>query len=126
SFNKADGVRKGTECSEPGGTKTGVMEGKPWSITQACWAYRDKYVTQSADNGTCQKYVDNPACTLASRQCAFYSDEGTCLHEYATYSCESKTSGKVMVCGGDVFCLDGECDKAQSGKSSDFGEAVSQ
>lgn len=98
-FNKADGVLTGTECSEPGGTKTGVMEGKPRNITQACWAYRDKYVTQSADNGTCQKYVDNPACTLASRQCAFYSDEGTCLHEYATYSCESKTSGKVMVCG---------------------------
>ncbi|EAA4046197.1 type-F conjugative transfer system mating-pair stabilization protein TraN [Salmonella enterica subsp. enterica serovar Stanley] len=125
-FNKADGVLKGTECSKPGGTKTGVMEGKPWSLTEACWAYRDKYVTQSADNGTCQAYVDNPACTLATRQCAFYSGEGTCLHEYATYSCESKTSGKVMICGGDVFCLDGECDKAQSGKSNDFGEAVSQ
>ncbi|ENP2200602.1 type-F conjugative transfer system mating-pair stabilization protein TraN [Salmonella enterica] len=125
-FNKADGLLKGTECSEPGGTKTGVTEGKPWSLTEACWAYRDKYVTQSADNGTCQTYVDNPACTLAARQCAFYSDEGTCLHEYATYSCESRTSGKVMVCGGDVFCLDGECDKAQSGKSSDFGAAVSQ
>ncbi|EBU6840729.1 type-F conjugative transfer system mating-pair stabilization protein TraN [Salmonella enterica subsp. enterica serovar Typhimurium] len=125
-FNKADGVLKGTECSEPGGTKTGVMEGKPWSLTEACWAYRDKYVTLSADNGTCQAYVDNPACTLATRQCAFYSGEGTCLHEYATYSCESKTSGKVMICGGDVFCLDGECDKAQSGKSNDFGEAVSQ
>lgn len=125
-FNKADGVLKGTECSEPGGTKTGVMEGKPWSLTEACWAYRDKYVTQSADNGTCQAYVDNPACTLATRQCAFYSGEGTCLHEYATYSCESKPSGKVMICGGDVFCLDGECDKAQSGKSNDFGEAVSQ
>lgn len=125
-FNKADGVLKGTECSEPGGTKTGVMEGKPWSLTEACQAYRDKYVTQSADNGTCQAYVDNPACTLATRQCAFYSGEGTCLHEYATYSCESKTAGKVMICGGDVFCLDGECDKAQSGKSNDFGEAVSQ
>ncbi|HHL9085904.1 TPA: type-F conjugative transfer system mating-pair stabilization protein TraN [Escherichia coli] len=125
-FNKADGVLKGTECSEPGGTKTGVMEGKPWSLTESCWAYRDKYVTQSADNGTCKAYADNPACTLASRQCAFYSDEGACLHEYATYSCESKTSGKVMVCGGDVFCLDGECDKAQSGKNSDFGAAVSQ
>ncbi|AKC15824.1 conjugal transfer protein TraN (plasmid) [Escherichia coli] len=125
-FNKADGVLKGTECSEPDGTKTGVMEGKSWSLTESCWAYRDKYVTQSADNGTCKAYADNPACTLASRQCAFYSDEGTCLHEYATYSCESKTSGKVMVCGGDVFCQDGECDKAQSGKSSDFGAAVSQ
>ncbi|EBW4032421.1 type-F conjugative transfer system mating-pair stabilization protein TraN [Salmonella enterica subsp. enterica serovar Newport] len=125
-FNKVDGVLKNTECTEPGGTKTGVMEGKPWSLTEACWAYRDKYVTQSADNGTCQAYVDNPACTLAARQCAFYSGEGTCLHEYATYSCESKTAGKVMICGGDVFCLDGECDKAQSGKSNDFGEAVSQ
>ncbi|HAG2284777.1 TPA: type-F conjugative transfer system mating-pair stabilization protein TraN [Salmonella enterica] len=125
-FNKVDGVLKNTECTEPGGTKTGVMEGKPWSLTEACWAYRDKYVTQSADNGTCQTYVDNPACTLAARQCAFYSGEGTCLHEYATYSCESKTAGKVMICGGDVFCLDGECDKAQSGKSNDFGEAVSQ
>lgn len=125
-FNKVDGVLKGTECTEPGGTKTGIMEGKPWSLTAACWAYRDKYVTQSADNGTCQAYVDNPACTLAARQCAFSSDEGTCLHEYATYSCESKTAGKVMICGGDVFCLDGECDKAQSGKSHDFGEAVSQ
>ncbi|EKK3319729.1 type-F conjugative transfer system mating-pair stabilization protein TraN [Salmonella enterica] len=125
-FNKVDGVLKGTECTEPGGTKTGIMEGKPWSLTEVCWAYRDKYVTQSADNGTCQAYVDNPACTLAARQCAFSSDEGTCLHEYATYSCESKTAGKVMICGGDVFCLDGECDKAQSGKSHDFGEAVSQ
>lgn len=125
-FNKVDGVLKGTECTEPGGTKNGIMEGKPWSLTEACWAYRDNYVTQSADNGTCQVYVDNPACTLAARQCAFYSDEGTCLHEYATYSCESKTAGKVMICGGDVFCLDGECDKAQSGKSNDFGEAVSQ
>ncbi|EJA0167435.1 type-F conjugative transfer system mating-pair stabilization protein TraN [Salmonella enterica subsp. enterica serovar Sandiego] len=125
-FNKVDGALKGTECTEPGGTKTGIMEGKPWSLTEACWAYRDNYVTQSADNGTCQAYVDNPACTLAARQCAFSSDEGTCLHEYATYSCESKTAGKVMICGGDVFCLDGECDKAQSGKSNDFGEAVSQ
>uniref|UniRef100_UPI00325A7ABD conjugal transfer protein TraN n=8 Tax=Escherichia coli TaxID=562 RepID=UPI00325A7ABD len=90
------------------------------------YKYRDTYVTQSADKGTCQTYTDNPACTLVSHQCAFYSEEGACLHEYATYSCESKTSGKVMVCGGDVFCLDGECDKAQSGQSNDFAEAVSQ
>lgn len=28
-FNKVDGVLKDTECTEPGGTKTGVMEGNP-------------------------------------------------------------------------------------------------
>ncbi|MDN0371155.1 conjugal transfer protein TraN [Escherichia coli] len=103
-----------------------MINHNPDSLYQSCWAYRDTYVTQSADKGTCQTYTDNPACTLVSHQCAFYSEEGACLHEYATYSCESKTSGKVMVCGGDVFCLDGECDKAQSGQSNDFAEAVSQ
>ncbi|MGR7204619.1 conjugal transfer protein TraN, partial [Klebsiella aerogenes] len=70
--------------------------------------------------------MDNADCTLASRQCAFTSDDGTCLHEYATYSCETRTTGKQMICGGDVFCLDGECDKAASGKNNDFGQAVAE
>lgn len=73
-----------------------------------------------------ESLMKNTACTLSSRQCAFSSEEGTCLHEYATYSCETRTSGKQMICGGDVFCLDGECDKATSGKSNDFGQAVSE
>ncbi|EPH9889073.1 type-F conjugative transfer system mating-pair stabilization protein TraN, partial [Escherichia coli] len=125
-FSKELGKLTKTECTEAGGNRTQVKDGQSYSMYQSCWAYRDTYVTQSADKGTCQTYTDNPACTLVSHQCAFYSEEGACLHEYATYSCESKTSGKVMVCGGDVFCLDGECDKAQSGKSNDFAEAVSQ
>ncbi|ECJ4507800.1 type-F conjugative transfer system mating-pair stabilization protein TraN [Salmonella enterica subsp. salamae] len=125
-FSRELGKLTKTECTEAGGNRTLVKDGQSYSMYQSCWAYRDTYVTQSADNGTCKTYVDNPACTLVSHQCAFYSEEGACLHEYATYSCESKTSGKVMICGGDVFCLDGECDKAQSGKNSDFGWAVSQ
>ncbi|EIA8067821.1 type-F conjugative transfer system mating-pair stabilization protein TraN [Escherichia coli] len=125
-FSKELGKLTKTECTEAGGNRTLVKDGQSYSMYQSCWAYRDTYVTQSADKGTCQTYADNPACTLVSHQCTFYSEEGACLHEYATYSCESKTSGKVMVCGGDVFCLDGECDKAQSGKSNDFAEAVSQ
>lgn len=125
-FSKALGKLTKTECTEAGGNRTLVKDSQSYSMYQSCWAYRDTYVTQSADKGTCQTYTDNPACTLVSHRCAFYSEEGACLHEYATYSCESKTPGKVMVCGGDVFCLDGECDKAQSGKSNDFAEAVSQ
>ncbi|EPE6317091.1 conjugative transfer relaxase/helicase TraI domain-containing protein [Escherichia coli] len=125
-FSKELGKLTKTECTEAGGNRSLVKDGQSYSMYQSCWAYRDTYVTQSADKGTCHTYTDNPACTLVSHQCAFYSEEGACLHEYATYSCESKTSGKVMVCGGDVFCLDGECDKAQSGKSNDFAEAVSQ
>jgi len=125
-FSKNEGTLKKTECIEPGSTKTVVVEGKPYQITQACWAYKDTYMTQAEDAGSCKTYMDNPACTLASRQCAFSAEDGSgCLQEYATYSCETRTSGQVMICGGDTFCLDGECELAQQGKNNDFGPVVS-
>lgn len=125
-FSKAEGLIQKTECIEAGGNKTVHVEGKPYTIYQQCWAYKDTFMTQAADAGMCKAYMENPACTLAVRQCAFKSEEGVCLHENATYSCETTTSGKVMICGGDVFCLDGECDKAQHGQNNDFAHAVSQ
>ncbi|HDS3998375.1 TPA: type-F conjugative transfer system mating-pair stabilization protein TraN [Klebsiella pneumoniae subsp. pneumoniae] len=125
-FSKAEGRQTTTECIEPGGNRTVNQDGNAYQVYQACWKFRDTYITQPSDYGSCQALMDNHSCTLASRQCAFSSEEGTCLHEYATYSCETRTSGKQMICGGDVFCLDGECDKATSGKSNDFGQAVSE
>ena len=125
-FSKSEGTLKKTECIEPGGTKTVVVEGKPYQITQTCWAYKDTYMTQAENAGSCKTYMDNPACTLASRQCAFSAEDGSgCLHEYATYSCETRTSGQVMICGGDTFCFDGDCERAQQGKNNDFAPVVS-
>lgn len=125
-FSKSEGTLKNTECIEPGSTKTVVVEGKPYQVTQACWKYKDTYMTQAADAGTCKKYIDNPACTLASRKCAFSAEDGGgCLHEYETWSCETRTAGKVMICGGDTFCLDGECERAQKGENNDFAPVVS-
>lgn len=125
-FSKSEGTLKKTECIEAGSTKTVVVDGQAYPVTQACWVYRDTYMTQVADAGACKTYADNPACTLASRKCAFSAEDGSgCLHEYASYSCETRTSGKVMICGGDTFCLDGECERAQQGKNNDFAPVVS-
>ncbi|HBC6208742.1 TPA: type-F conjugative transfer system mating-pair stabilization protein TraN [Escherichia coli] len=125
-FSKSEGTLKKTECIEPGSTKTVVVDGVSYPVTQACWKYKDTYMTQAADNGTCKTYMNNPACTLASRTCAFTAEDGSgCLHEYATYSCETRTSGQVMICGGDTFCLDGDCERAQNGKNNDFVPVVS-
>lgn len=125
-FSKSEGTLKKTECISPGSTKTVVVDGITYPVTQACWQYRDTYMTQAADNGSCKTYTDNAACTLASRSCAFTAEDGSgCLHEYATYSCETRTAGKVMICGGDTFCLDGECDRAQQGSNNDFAPVVS-
>lgn len=125
-FSKSEGTLKKTECIEPGSTKTVVVDGVSYPVTQACWKYKDTYMTQAADNGTCKTYMNNPACTLASRTCAFTAEDGSgCLHEYATYSCDTRTSGQVMICGGDTFCLDGDCERAQNGKNNDFAPVVS-
>lgn len=125
-FSKSEGTLKKTECISPGSTKTVVVDGITYPVTQACWQYRDTYMTQAADNGSCKTYTDNAACTLASRSCAFTAEDGSgCLHEYATYSCETRTAGKVMICGGDTFCFDGECDRAQQGSNNDFAPVVS-
>ncbi|WP_239043307.1 type-F conjugative transfer system mating-pair stabilization protein TraN [Citrobacter freundii] len=125
-FSKSEGTLKKTECIEPGSTKTVVVDGVSYPVTQACWKYKDTYMTQAADNGTCKTYMNNSACTLASRTCAFTAEDGSgCLHEYATYSCETRTSGQVMICGGDTFCLDGDCERAQNGKNNDFAPVVS-
>ena len=125
-FSKEEGKLSKSECIKPGETRTVIVANKPYSFTQSCWMYKDTYMTQAADAGTCKKYIDNPACTLASRQCAFSAEDGSgCLHEFATFSCETRTSGTVMICGGESFCLDGECERAQKGKNNDFAPVVS-
>src|SRR5690606_35645696 len=63
-FSKSEGTLKKTECIEPGSTKTVVVDGVSYPVTQACWKYKDTYMTQAADNGTCKTYMNNPACTL--------------------------------------------------------------
>ncbi|WP_186825494.1 conjugal transfer protein TraN, partial [Klebsiella pneumoniae] len=71
AFNKDEGNKTSSECTEPGGTKEVWQDGKAYSVHQACWAYRDTYITQPADFGACQSLMDNKACTLSFRQCAF-------------------------------------------------------
>ncbi len=53
-FSKEQGKLTKTECTEAGGNRTLVKDGQSYSMYQSCWAYRDTYVTQSADKGTCQ------------------------------------------------------------------------
>ncbi|WP_300002462.1 type-F conjugative transfer system mating-pair stabilization protein TraN [uncultured Cedecea sp.] len=126
-FNKEEGTKLSSECTIPGGTKSIIVDGKEFSFTEACWGYKDTWLLQPADEGSCSSLMNDKSCTLSSRQCAFFDeDSAACLHEYATFSCETRTTGKQMICGGEVFCMDGECDKVQNHSSNDFGQAVSE
>lgn len=124
-FDKAEGSLTGTECTEPGGDKTVTVDGKPYTVHQDCWAYRDSYLTQSESEGTCGAYIHNAACNVVNQQCVDQGD-GACLHANITYSCETKVKGEGQVCGDELFCTDGSCVLDNNGKNDMFAKAASE
>jgi conjugal transfer mating pair stabilization protein TraN len=123
-FDKQEEVLQGSVCTEEGGNKTVVVNGKEHSVYSACWQYQDTYVSQEADNGTCSEYMSNSACTVNGTTC-LESLAGVCLSEMATFSCENKVSGTGMMCGGEFFCTDGSCAQGETGTNNMFAKAVS-
>ncbi|EAA7680428.1 type-F conjugative transfer system mating-pair stabilization protein TraN [Salmonella enterica] len=123
-FSKIEGAMTGSQCVEPGETRTVVVDGKTYSIHQDCWKWQDTYLTQTETEGTCGEFIKNPACTVTRSECADTVD-GFCVSQQVTYSCERKKEGNGQICGGEFFCKDGSCAQAQTGTSNMFGQAVS-
>lgn len=123
-FSKTEGAMTGSQCVEPGETRTVIVDGKTYSVYQDCWKWQDTYLTQTETEGTCGEYMKNPACTVIRSECADQVD-GLCVSQQVTYSCERKKEGNGQICGGEFFCKDGSCAQAQTGISNMFGQAVS-
>ncbi|EBY2761565.1 type-F conjugative transfer system mating-pair stabilization protein TraN [Salmonella enterica subsp. enterica serovar Gaminara] len=123
-FSKSEGAMTGSQCVEPGGVRTVVVEGKTYSIHQDCWKWQDTYLTKTETEGTCREYMKDSACTVTRSQCADTVD-GFCVSQLVTYSCERKKEGNGQICGGEFFCKDGSCAQGQTGTSNMFGQAVS-
>lgn len=123
-FDKTDQVLLNSVCTDPGGDRTFTVNGEDYVLHSDCWQYTDTYVSQSSDNGTCNDYMQNPACTVGSTTC-LDSLNGTCLREQVVFSCEEKVSGSAQLCGGELVCTDGSCDQLDDGQSGSFQSAVS-
>lgn len=123
-FDKSEQVKTGSVCTDPGGDRTFTINSQQYTLHSDCWQYTDTYVFQSADNGTCDTYMKNAACTVASTTC-LESLNGTCLRERAVFSCEEKANGSAQLCGGTLVCSDGSCDHLENNSVNDFQSAVS-
>lgn len=123
-FDKSEQVKISSDCTEPGGYRTFTVNGQPYRLYSECWQYTDSYVSQTADNGTCDAYMKNSACTIASTTC-LESLNATCLREQAVFSCEEKRNGAAQLCGDTLVCIDGSCDHLENHNMNDFQSAVS-
>ncbi|MGV6421338.1 type-F conjugative transfer system mating-pair stabilization protein TraN [Escherichia coli] len=123
-FNKAEEALQGSQCTEAGGNRVISMGGKEYTVYSGCWAWKDTYLKQEADNGSCDVYMKNPACTALRVNCQEKSGSA-CLQEEVTFSCEKKVAGEAQLCSGQLVCANGECDAIKNNTSDGFGKAVS-
>lgn len=123
-FNKAEEALQGSQCTEAGGNRVISMGGKEYTVYSDCWAWKDTYLKQEADNGSCDVYMKNPACTASRLNCQEKSGSA-CLQEEVTFSCEKKVAGEAQLCSGQLVCANGECDAIKNNTSDGFGKAVS-
>lgn len=123
-FNKAEEVLQGSQCTEAGGNRTINIDGKTYTVYSDCWTWKDTYLKQEADNGSCDVYMKDPACTVSRVNCQEKSGSA-CLQEEVTFSCEKKVTGEAQLCSGQLVCANGECDAIENNTSDGFGKAVS-
>lgn len=123
-FNKSEEVLQGSLCTEAGGNRVVSMGGKNHTVYSDCWAWKDTYLSQEADNGSCDVYMKNPACTVSRTTCQ-EKNGSACLQEEVVFSCEKKVSSEAQLCSGQLVCANGECDAIENNTSDGFGKAVS-
>lgn len=109
-----------------GGSQTREINGI--NVTRSCWGYQSQVnCGSSTPSSSCQGLI-NQGCSLQSRACT-KKIGNFCLESQDTYSCaHQKCQGTSNICGGDVFCVDGNCyeKKPSQSTASDFAKAGSE
>ncbi len=113
------------ECAE-GKNETRYIENVP--VNPGCW--KKRFISE------CRETADNNCQTLRDQKCSQISAKciksvsGTCVVQDETYSCPFEQCDEVgdILCGKNLFCVDGKCASTNPVKASekDRGKALAQ
>ncbi len=111
-----------SQCTE--GQATKIIDGVP--VTANCWQKTNQYACQS-DSGenTCAP-LEQKGCQEIGSQCNKVVN-GVCTQYQNQYQCPEKTcQGLGMICGGNFFCVDGNCapNTPSQASSQEFGQSA--
>lgn len=116
----------GEVCTE--GAETRVIDGVP--VTEACWAWKRDYSCHVFSAGNdCSALESNASCTYVRTECL--DDDpagGGCKVENRVYQCPTPGGASSTVpqyiCGGDVYCINGDCESIVREASTEFKDAL--
>lgn len=112
-------------CSVPGGNQTTYVNGQAQTVYSDCWQYTDTYQVNAASNANCSALMSDPSCTSVATSCT-ETTNGACSHVSQTYQCQKTYTSTGKLCGGDYFCLTGDCSDTTGAGDSGFDTAVAK
>jgi conjugal transfer mating pair stabilization protein TraN len=116
----------GPEICTDSDPQTRDVSGTP--VTQPCWGWRRDYQCHSIRQANdCTALDTNAACHFARTECLDDPQNGTCLVEERIYTCPipgSASAPQQYLCGGDLYCIGGECEAVTREASDEFKDAV--
>ena len=97
-------------------------------VTQPCWRWERSYQCQGTfDGNDCGELAANSACQFSRSVCLDDPQQGDCQVEEHIYICPipgAVPGEKQFVCGGDVYCIGGDCEAVTREASDEFKDAV--
>ncbi|MBX9777784.1 MAG: conjugal transfer protein TraN [Xanthobacteraceae bacterium] len=97
-------------------------------VTQPCWAWQRDYQCQTIKPANdCSALDTNPACQFNRTECLDDPQQGPCKVEERIYTCPipgNPQTDKQYLCGGDLYCVGGECEAVTREASDEFKDAA--
>ena len=99
------------------------------AIMRACWNWQRTYSCQrTSQQSDCSDLERNRQCSFLRDECLDDPQSGACQVSQRVYRCpipgNAPGSQKQYVCGGDVYCLNGNCETIEREASTEFKDAV--
>jgi conjugal transfer mating pair stabilization protein TraN len=131
--SQCEALGSDSSCASPVETCTSsdpvtrVIDGM--TITQPCWAWTRTYqCTRFNQASDCSTLAGNASCTFQSETCLDDPPSGACQVRERTYKCPipggAPTQVPEYICGGDVYCINGECEPIVREASTEFKDAL--
>ena len=98
-------------------------------VTQACWNWQRTYSCYKQSQASdCSDLEGNKQCTYVRDDCLDDPQSDPCKVSQKVYKCPTPSTGTAppnqYVCGGDVYCLNGNCETIDREASPDFKDAL--
>ena len=98
-------------------------------VTKACWAWERTFSCSGTSQATdCGELSSNASCAFEREECLDDPQTGACQLLEKVYRCpvpaEEGTGVKQYVCGGDVYCINGDCEPIEREASTEFKDAL--